>query len=160
MHTSLAFRTAEQRVGNFADESDWFRLHEQAMECRDCEDVLRIGIEAFEWLNRADETVRGDVIRGLVSHDPQDDQRLGSLFRRWLASCEKVNHWIHQLQSRGFEVENVEDFCRCETEARAMVAYLDDDSPAGVLPDRMSDLRDEAIREYDDGETAGFVSDD
>ena len=47
-----SLRTARQQVRLFEDQSaDLLREHHRAMECRDCEDSLQLGIEAFTGLS-------------------------------------------------------------------------------------------------------------
>ena len=51
----LAFRNARNHVRDFAFEGEELMAkHSQAMECRDCEAFLQMGIDAFHWILRAD----------------------------------------------------------------------------------------------------------
>ena len=61
---SIILRTARRHVANFADECDVLKDHQQAMECRDCDAVLQLGIDAFAWLVRADERLRSAIYSG------------------------------------------------------------------------------------------------
>lgn len=128
--------------------------HAEATECRDCEDFLRMGIEAFDWLARADEAIRSAVYSGAMAFDPECDSTLAALYSEWLKPCEYAERWIAIQQNRGFHVDNLEEFRRCCQEARAIV-----EENQGVLRnDAFVDLRDEAIDAHRRGETLDFRS--
>jgi len=149
---NLAFRNARRQVSGYVGESkDVMRRHAEAMDCWDCEDVLQLGIDAFDWLNRADEAIRRDINSGRLEYDPRIDRALKSLYARWLKPCPFAEQWIAVQEARGFTVRNAARFRVCCEEARAIV---DDDD---VLDnDAIVELRDEAIDAYRKGETVEF----
>jgi len=149
----LALREARRHVRSFADESELLPEHEGATECLDCEAFLQVGIDAFHWLIRADETIRLATYRRLLTHNPRVEQSLHSLARAWLQSSEAANRWIEFHQQRGERLENLDEFCKCEAEMRAMVRAQGGDT----MTDAMRALRDSAVAEHRNGETADFV---
>lgn len=149
---SVALRAARRHVSSFADECEILRNHREAIECRDCEAVLQLGIDAFAWLIRADECIRGAVFSGM-EYDPQADEVIRELFRGWLRPCEPANQWIDALLGKGYHPDNLEEFRRCEREVRSIVKAIDADG----MTDAMRDLRDRALAEHRDGKTAEFV---
>lgn len=149
----VALRAARQHVASFTDESEIvIKNHLEAMECRDCEDVLQLGIDAFGWLARADECIRGAVFRGM-DYDADADDVIRELFKGWLRPCDPVNKWIDTQIQRGYHPENLDEFRKCEKEIRAIVKSLE----ADTMTDAMRDLRDRALAELRDGKTAEFV---
>jgi hypothetical protein len=154
---NLALRTAEQHVRNYERESTELmaRQHE-AMECLDCEAFLQLGIDAFDWLIRADRAIRSGIHRGTVEHDPSIEESLLRLCKAWLGPCENANQWARQQQSRGFVLENLGRFQECCEEMRAIVK-AGESGQGEMLPPGASAIRDKAIAEHAHGETAPFV---
>jgi hypothetical protein len=150
--STLAFREARRHVYSFSDESELMRDHREAMECLDCEAVLQLGIDAFNWLVLADETIRRAIYRG-AEFDDDAFPMIADLFRHWLKPCSVVNKWIAVQKNRGYNLANLEEFRRCEREVQAIVRSLD----ADTLTEPMRGLRDSAVTEHRDGQTAEFV---
>ena len=108
---NLALRTARKHVQNYSYESDDLMLrHAEAIDCRDCEDLLQLGIDAFKWLGRADRVIRSAVYRGLAEYDPSLDVALAALYAEWLKPCTFAEGWIAQQEQRGFRVDNLAEF--------------------------------------------------
>jgi hypothetical protein len=149
---TLAFRNASRHVRRYTNESaDLMRRHAEAIDCRDCEDFLQLGIDAFDWLNRADESIRRAILSGRAEYDPKVERTLLVMYTRWLKPCEHAEKWIAVQEKRGFRVENVERFRECCAEVRAMVedsSLLDNDT--------IINLRDDAVDAYLKGETLEF----
>jgi hypothetical protein len=153
---TLAYRFAQQHVKQFADvahEEPVIREHYEAMDCLNCESYLQLGIDAFNWLIRADQAIRHAVYHGQCEHDCETDEAIEALFREWLPPCDFANEWIDAQHKRGYKVENLSQFRECEQEVRTIVKSFDDHS----LTDGMRQLRDEAIAEHRNGKTAEFV---
>jgi hypothetical protein len=150
--STLAFREARRHVYSFSDESEIMRDHREALECLDCEAVLQLGIDAFNWLVLADETIRRATYRG-AEFDADTSVMMSQLFRHWLRPCAVVNQWIAVQKDRGYNLANLEELRRCEREVQAIVRSLDADS----LTEPMRGLRDSAVAEHRDGQTAEFV---
>ena len=149
---SVALRAARRQVTNFAEECEIIKIHQEAMECRDCEDVLQLGIDAFTWLTRADECIRRAVFEG-VEYDADTDAAIRELFQGWLRPCDAANQWIDGLLRKGYHPHNLDAFRTCEREVRSIVKAHD----ADAMTDAMRDLRDRALAEHRDGKTAEFV---
>jgi hypothetical protein len=151
--STLALREARRHVNTFTDESEIMQSHQQAMECLDCEAFLQVGIDAFRWLIRADETIRRSIYRGLAQYDKDTDQALRGLFIAWLRPCKIANQWIAVQQGRAYHLDNLDEFRGCEREVLAIVQSMEADQ----LTDAMRELRDTAVMEHRNGETAEFV---
>ena len=149
----LQLRVARRRLKSFADESKLIADHRRAMESLDCEAFLQLGIDAFDWLVRADQAIRKAVLAGCAEHNARTQQALESLFRAWLEPCALANKWVAKIEKQGHALDNLARFCECETEVRAIVRFLDEDK----MTDAMRALRDEAVSEHESGQTAEFV---
>ena len=151
--SALVLRSARRHVHNFADESEILREHSQSLDHSDCEAFLQLGIDAFQWLVRADETIRSGVYAGTTTHDPMADKALENLFRAWLVPCQLASTWIEERVQQGDRLRNLEQFRNCQRQVEAIVRSLDSDE----LTDGMRKLRDAAVTEHLHDETAEFV---
>ena len=97
---TVAFRTARSEVRRFRGMFNWWmtsisretadpllQAHAQAMECRDCEDYLRLGLQAFRWLRTAHQHLQEDVLLGKAAYDDELEQSLTGLYESWLEPC-------------------------------------------------------------------------
>lgn len=151
--TECLLDEARKTISAFAEHSEVLREHHAAMDCRDCEDFLDRGIHAFHALIRADQFLRLAVAEGSLKYNPAIEHALEDLFRAWLGPCDRAQRWVDSLQQQGFEVSNVEAFKQCEAEVRAIVDHLNDDQ----LTQPIRELRDAAIKEHRNGDTAEFI---
>lgn len=149
----LALREARRHIRSFADESELLPELGDGAHSFDGEAFLQVGIDAYHWFVRADETIRLAVYRELVAHDPRIDEALQALARAWVTVAGAADRHIVLHAQRGASLANLAEFRRCEAEMRAIVRSLDADE----LTDPMRALRDSAIEEHRRGETAEFV---
>lgn len=150
----LTLRYAQQHVAHFRDEDRVKRTHREAMDCCDCEAFLQLGIDAFDWLVRADTVIRQAIYRGVYAHDPQVEAVLQDLFRSWLEPCEYAEQWIQLQECRGSPVANLSKFRECREEVRAIVESFDNGEE--TMPAPLADLRDQALEEHRNGQTSEF----
>lgn len=149
---SLKF--AQDRVAEYAQEV--LAAHDEAMECRECETLLQLGIDAFNWLMLVDRQVREGMFQYGVAFDPGVDSAIKQLCRAWLKAGDAAEKRVEVHLARGFQVENLPTFRECCAEMAAIVESFDD-APAMSLPPAMIDLRDGAVREHHDGQTSEFI---
>jgi hypothetical protein len=149
----LHLKLARRRLRSFQQESRLRRDHREALDSLDCEALLQLGIDAYDWLVRADQASRKSILVGAAEHDPQVEQALETLLRAWLRAAELADAWIAKVQERGHALATLSQFRECEDQVRASVRFLDQDEMTGA----MRSLRDEAVAEHDHGETAEFV---
>lgn len=143
--TPLALRAAQDHLKTYSAVSDdLIAHHQEAMSCLDCEDFLRLGIDAFDWLMRADLSIRRAVYRGEAEYDQQLDSVVVKLLQVWLVPCDFALKWANEQRSRGFRVENLEQFEKCHREAAAMLVSDDEFFDS----DKLVDLRDAALDEH------------
>lgn len=155
---SLTIRTAQKHVKNYSGECDaLMKEHRAAMYCRDCEAFLLLGIDAFDWLIRADKSLRSDLAEDASFDCDNIFQRLESDCRQWLKTSELAESWIRDNEKNGYQVDKSDQFRKCYSEMRSIVAFFDADAENGVLPDAMAKLRDEALSEHANDQTAEFL---
>lgn len=116
--SNITFDTARAQVSLFSNQSKGLRHHHEAMECRDCEDFLQIGIDAFSWIERAHENLRRRIYEGTATFDPEVEDALTTLYESWLLSCTDAEKWISIQQSRGYYPDNLTEFRHCQEEVR------------------------------------------
>ena len=94
----IAFRAAKREVYLFRREFRRFRKsqrsvargrteqrlkdNKEAMERRDCEDFLCLGIEAFQWLQEAHHGIQDDVYNGRSVYDAHAEHAITKLYER------------------------------------------------------------------------------
>ncbi|MGO8747292.1 MAG: hypothetical protein ACLQNE_15005 [Thermoguttaceae bacterium] len=148
MPETLALRIARQRVEGYEAAKKYIiEEHNEAMDCLDCEAFVQMGIDAFRWLIRADETIRRAIAAGRLSFDADVDAALRRLFVDWLRPCEVAEKWASRQHQRGNPVENYEELRKCREEAAAIVASFAEEANA-ILPEPMGRLQDEALADY------------
>ena len=154
---TLDYRTAQMHVLNYKRESnDLMEAHQEAMDCRDCEALLQLGIEAFGWIIRADRVNRDAVYKGVKEYDPGIDDEIAALCRDWLVPCDYAEKWIAKQLERGYQIGNLGEFRKCCQEMQAIVeAQAEGDGEP--LPIAMIKLRDQAIDDHRNGKTSPVI---
>jgi hypothetical protein len=154
----LTFKYARQHVAHYREEDDkLIAAHREAMDCFDCEAYLQLGIDAFNWLVKADAVIRRAIYRGVYEYDPDVEAALQELFRGWLEPCPNAEKWIMLQEQRGYTVSNVNEFRNCCEEVKAIVKSFDETENDRVMSEPLIRLRDQAVQEHQDGQTAEFV---
>jgi hypothetical protein len=150
----LAFRNAEKLVQAYAQEwRDWEARCERAVVDPNAEALLQMGIDAFEWLLRADRAARAAIYEHRAQFDPKFEQALETLCADWLATAKRAEARIPQAS--GEIVENLPRFRQCLEEMEAIVEAFRGSS--GKLPSDLAKLRDAAGDEQRHGKAAKFI---
>jgi hypothetical protein len=126
------------------------------MDCRDCEAFLQLGIDAFEWIMRADRVLRSAAATGEFNYSKTVDKGFRILCEDWLRPCDFAIKWIAKHAELGYEVENRTRFLTCYEEMVAIVESGDENGRE--LAAAMRELRDQAVNEHLNGQTAEFIS--
>lgn len=108
-HSDSSLLIARQRVDAYSQRDALMEQHAEAMKCRDCEDLLHCGIEAYKWLRRADETLREAAKAGFDVGE-EAKEALDLLYRTWLRPCERAERRIREQQELGFTIKNLDEF--------------------------------------------------
>ncbi|HVA50529.1 MAG TPA: hypothetical protein VNH11_29560 [Pirellulales bacterium] len=145
---NLAFRTARAWVHSFTGEYDELAArHQAAMDCLHCEAFLQLGIDAFHWLNRADQQLRQEIYAGRLEYDAEVDEALGTLYRLWLRPYEDAEKWVAIQERRGYKIDNLELFRDCFREVRSLVDSGDE------IAGELAAIRDQAIEAHRSGDS-------
>ncbi len=153
----LAVRTAKKFVKNYNDESDALMLaHQEAMDCRDCEDLLQLGIDAFAWIMSADCKVRLALKNGNYEEFESQQTALQMLCRAWLLPCEYAERWIAIQQNTGNKPENQAAFRQCCIEMQAIVKSFEPLDRLEMTA-ALQGLQDYVLSEFEDDKTVEFL---
>jgi hypothetical protein len=109
---SLAYRTARNHLQAFAGEGDIIEKSYEAMECRDCEDFIRMGMDSIAWIQRLDSRVRVLCAKGTLVPNAEGDERIDDLYRAWLKPCALAVQWANVQKARDFDVDNLDELLR------------------------------------------------
>ncbi len=157
IHELLAVRTAKKYVKNYNDESDaLMQAHREAMDCRDCEDFLQLGIDAFHWILAADCKVRLALKDGNFEEFESQQVVLEVLARCWLQPCKYAEHWIQLQQQAGNEPDNLVLFRKCCVEMAAIVESFEA-IPEKEMTAALQSLQDYALEEYEHDKAVPFL---
>lgn len=111
MSENVALRLAQLCVHEYADECrDVLKDHAEAMNCRDCEEFLQKGINAFKFLRYAEEVMRQADYRGIESFTEELRETVGKLYGAWSGPCEMAEKWITALDKEGYVPDNLKAF--------------------------------------------------
>lgn len=123
MSASLELALAKRLVSSYVDESEqWKTDHHHAMECWACQEWLQRGIDAFHWLQRAEEVFTQAEFHGIYEMSTADRDAIESLYVAWLAPCDPTEEWVATLAGRGYCPENLNEFRSLCERARRIVA--------------------------------------
>jgi hypothetical protein len=154
----LKFRHVREQLSLYEQQSESCMLdHEDAVRCRDFEELLAIGIALCDLVHRLDEEWRRQVRSGNLQYDPAADSAIQSLYELWFRPCDKLRATLQQLEDRGFTIEGAREFRQRCDEVRGILTP-DEEFFAG---DALVSLRDKTIDEHRRGETTdiGGLSD-
>jgi hypothetical protein len=129
----------------------------EACDCHDCESTMKLGIQVFDWIISADRTYRKNLFAGSHPYDAEMEAALAELLRRWHRQCDQVIQWANHHVGLGFDVANLSDFKNRREEASAMIKSLDDGDHDRIMSEPLILLRDQALEEHRNGQTAEFV---
>jgi hypothetical protein len=157
IHELLAVRTAKKYVKNYNDESDaLMQARREAMDCRDCEDFLQLGIDAFHWIIAADCKVRLALKDGNFDEFESQQSVLEILARLWLQPCKYAEHWIQLQQQAGNEPDNLVLFGKCCAEMTSIVNSYEPVSEIQMTA-ALQNLQDYALDEFEHDKAVPFL---
>jgi hypothetical protein len=117
MSDNFVLKLAHLRIHEYADDfGDLMSRHEDAMECRDCEEFLQRGIESARFLFIAENIFRDADYRGISPYDDELRNAVESLYLAWFNPSEFADKWIDRLKTRGYVPDNLDTFRQtCES---------------------------------------------
>jgi hypothetical protein len=106
--TSLAL--AKQGVARYRDfDAELMARHSEAMDSYRCEEFLDRGIQAYNHLKKADETLR-NAAREKLQVPEELVAVLRTLYEQWNGPCARAKQMISDQEHRGFQLRNVPEF--------------------------------------------------
>src|SRR5579859_7875900 len=83
--------------------------HQEAMNCRDWEDAIAVGLNVFRMIQEREKAWRSQVFRGLVPFSEADDRDFRARFESWLDTTKEfANEILPKLKSRYSTVEGAD----------------------------------------------------
>ncbi len=106
----IAYESAKHQVKFYAEQPSLMQEHLLAMNCRDCEDFLQLGIDCFKWLSRAEECLRQEVYKGKRKNDGELSEALDHLYSQWQIPVRWAEKWVESQRASGYEPDNLNEF--------------------------------------------------
>jgi hypothetical protein len=86
------------------------RDHQEAMNCRDWEDAIAVGLSVFRMIQEREGAWRSQVFRGVVPFSDADDRDFRARFESWLDTTKEfANEILPKLKSRYSTVEGSDE---------------------------------------------------
>ena len=109
--SDLSYELAKRRVHQYKDESEkLMQSHRNAMECRDCEDFLKQGLDALRWLCQTEAMLREADYEGLHKYSNEAREAIRNLYVAWITPCEYAERMIDVQLKRGYEPDHLKQF--------------------------------------------------
>ncbi|MBS0266192.1 MAG: hypothetical protein JSS02_29955 [Planctomycetes bacterium] len=119
---NICLDLAQRHVAEYTNESDrLMREHGAAMKCRDCEEFLQQGINAFKWLRQADDFLREADAAGVEAYTAELRETFDLLYKKWLEPLAFAEQWIQENVKGGYAPDNLAEFSQICEEAREFV---------------------------------------
>lgn len=144
MTSSLELAMAQRLVKSYVGESgQWKADHRDAMECWNCQEWLQKGIDAFRWLQRAEEAFTQAEFHGVHVMTAEERETIEALYVAWLVPCDSTDKWIATLVERGYSPNNLNEFREICEVVRRIIA--DRCEPTNAVPASCADLATEGF---------------
>jgi len=115
---------ARRDISSF--EERWQILHQQAMSCRNWEEIAERSGLCFRLIIDTDEQLRAMYGTGDAEYHQGDDVQLFALFLIWHGLSQRVQNEIRQVAGMGFEVDCNEEFQSSAAEAQLILDAMGD----------------------------------
>src|SRR5262249_26292623 len=127
-----------------AYEESWLQNHKDALECRDLEDTLAVGIGLYRILAHADRVWRERVFRGAEELSSTTEDSIRESFRAWLQVSELVQGAVSTLEERFGAVESAVEFRTCVDQVRGLLQTWQSPSLSRAVGLREMDISPES----------------
>jgi glycine/D-amino acid oxidase-like deaminating enzyme len=122
MGEPLELQIARSKVAEYEHEESIVRDSKHAQDCLDCEAWLELGVEALEWLERAEEVFTEASARFNFDFSNDLVEALETLHLAWLRPRAFAEQWIARCEENGYQIRNVEGFRSCCTRGQEWLA--------------------------------------
>lgn len=128
----------------------WHKDHEAAMQCRDWEEVIAVGVSTGRLLQMREEAWRERVFRGTLEYDPADDHTLREQFTLWLDVTDMVlARFVPRLEREFGLVEGARELRDCASTGRSVLAKWEPARLSAAVGLREMTLTAESAEELD-----------
>jgi hypothetical protein len=114
----LGLELAQVKISNFHDHDYVMKEHHEANECVECQEWLKIGLKALEWLRGAEKTIFESANEGLLILTPEVVGKIVSLYEAWLIPCGPAEDWIQKITKNGYLIDNLDAFRKSVEEVK------------------------------------------
>lgn len=91
----------------------WKRDHDLAMECRNCEEIVAIGLHVYGLLEEREARWRDQVFRGAVPFQAKQDERFRRAHEMWVMTTQAIlNEQVNGLERQFDEVKGARELRR------------------------------------------------
>ena len=97
------------------------RDHDDAMDCRNLEDLLRLQIYIFSSLKRADQGQREKIYAGNRAYDPKESETLDEAYLRLHKIFRTMDSWVENTRKKGFNIDHLDEYHECRDELADVV---------------------------------------
>ena len=142
-----AFRTTSHLIRAYAESNpSWEASHDEAMYCRDVEEILVWGVCLFRGLARIEADLQGRALAGKV--DPSDPvwAEYDKAYRSLVAASEAFLRMGEDLSARGYDVEGLDDLRGAVEEGRCQIELWDLEPELPAIEEARPFLRPENPR--------------
>jgi hypothetical protein len=152
MRPALKYKIVSQSLKVYEEEEEtWNKRHDDAMLCRDLEDIVSLSIKLYCEIIELDEDVR------LCEFDDRDSEirllvKTNELLQRWVQTSGDVLESISRMERGGYSIDGSDRFRGFLKEAENI---LTDDSKFFTGP-KLQKMESEAILTHNDGKTEVF----
>jgi len=133
-----------------AYEESWKSDHGEAMDCRDWEDAIAIGINIFHMIQERDEAWREQVFRGTTLLSDEDNIDHLGRYARWLETTREVlAENLPGLEARFGSVAGANELRLCAERAERIVSEWQPPKLSAAVGLREITLSREAAAEFE-----------
>ena len=69
----------------------WKKDHEEAMQCRDLEDFLAVGVSVYQLIKNREQSWHNLVFEGQIEYDAEEEQELAALHEGWMETAKQAS---------------------------------------------------------------------
>jgi hypothetical protein len=108
MSVDIRAKNARRQIDVFEDA--WLQDHSEAMNCRDFEAELEMGVSVFDFVDHVYQTIRDQIYRGLLEASPESAEDEKSCYERWLKVANSLIDQLGRLENSFGVVEGASEF--------------------------------------------------
>jgi hypothetical protein len=159
MSDCFSLEYAGEVLGDVVERNDEVMRHhhESREKCWHCEDAVSYCNKVFAELVRQDEEYRIRVYEQCATPDAKFERSQVTYFLALQVVSREVDRMVREASESGYDIDGAAEF---QENLRQVNAIADNfKSSNHTMPPAIASLRDEAVREYQHGKTAEFLSD-